>query len=159
MISQVMNYCKNHFWRSRERQLYTFVSDGIVGDFNETYLVGQYIHVVGSMLNDGVYKITAVSDAKLTLDATLTAESTTDVYTTIYGCAVPSAFLSVVDDIETWVTANAGKEGLASETIDSYSYSFASDAKGVHNNWQTAFASRLTPFKKIYEEWRFYGYR
>lgn len=153
-----MNYCNNHFWRSSECDNFTIVSDGIEGDFDNTYLVGQYIHVKQSYLNDGVYKITGVTSSKLTLDATLQAEDTDD-YITVYGCKVPGAFLSIVTDIESWQAKNTGTEGVASEIIDGYSISFASGPGGVvGNTWQNAFASRLSTYKQIYESWNPYGY-
>ena len=153
MIAQIMKYCNNHFWRSYERNNFAIVEDGITGTFTETYLAGQYIHIVDSYLNDGVYKITAVSSVKLTLDATLIAEDTDD-YITVYGCKVPSDFLSLVTDIETWQTKNSGLEGVASESIDSYSVSFASGIDGlIGNTWQNAFKSRLSTYRAMYERW------
>lgn len=151
MIAQIMAYCKNHFWRNRERNNFTIVTDGIEGTFSNTYLVGQYVHIVGSYINDGVYKITAVSSSKLTLDATLLAEDTDDLIT-LYGCAVPADFLTIVSDIETWVSSNGGKDGIASESIDSYSISFGTAADGsTGNNWKSAFSGRLGPYKQVFE--------
>lgn len=148
MISQIMAYIKNHFWYSMERETFKYTTTGIEGDFDNTYVVGQYIHVVGSFLNDGVYKLTAVTDTVLTVDATLQEEET-DEYSTIYGCKVTNDFLSIVADIESWSSDNSGKEGVASESIDSYSISFNSDAQG--NGWQSAFRGRLAPYKQVYE--------
>lgn len=156
MIAQVMAYCKNHFWRSYERDDFSVVSDGIEGAFGNTYIVGQYIHVAGSFVNDGVYKITTVSDTKLTLDATLTEESTDEGFI-IYGCAVPSDFLSVVSDIETWLTTNSGQEGVASESLGNHSISYATGADGsTSNNWKSAFSGRLLPYKQVYETYENY---
>ena len=151
MIAQIMQYCKNHFWRSRERNNFTIVTDGIEGTFCNTYLVGQYVHIVGSYINDGVYKVTGVTTSKLTLDATLLAEDTDD-FITLYGCAVPADFLTIVSDIEAWVTSNGGKDGVASESIDSYSISFGTGSDGsTGNNWKSAFSGRLTAYKQVFE--------
>jgi len=133
MISQVMAYCKQHFDRSREAQAFEVVADGITGTFIETYVVGQYIWMVGSFINDGVYKISGVTTSKLTLDATLTAEDTGEIIT-LYGLSVPKAFLDIVTDIDSWVSGNSGKEGLASESIDGYSVSFGTGADGSTSN-------------------------
>lgn len=145
MIAEMMTACKNHFVRSKDRETYQFVADGIVGSFSETYVVGQYIWVRESILNDGVYKLTAVSTTKLTVDATLKPENTEEM-TTVYGLAVPTDFIQLATDIDTWLTNNGRKEGLASESIDSYSVSFANDG-----SWQSAFAKSLAPYKQVYE--------
>ena len=151
MLAQVMNACNNHFWKTRERSDLAFVADGITGTFENTYFVGQYVHVVGSYMNDGVYKVTGVATSKLTLDATLTAENSSD-FVTLYGCGVPSDFLSVVSDIDTWVTGNSGKEGVSSESIGSYSVSYGTGSDGqTTNNWKSAFDGRLKPYKQVFE--------
>jgi len=154
LISQIMNYCKNHFVRSKERKsTFAIVSDGITGSFQEKYIVGQYLWIRESIANDGVYKIIGVDlDNKLTLDATLTDEYLDDEYITIYGLAVPTSFLDIVTDIGNWKTNNAGKEGVKSESIDDYSISFSTGSNGATaNTWQTAFESRLTPYKQVFE--------
>ena len=154
MISQIMNYCKNHFVRSKERKsTFAIVNDGIEGVFSEKYIVGQYIWIRESIVNDGVYKITNVDlNSKLTLDATLTSEDVESEFITVYGLAVPNAFLDIVTDIESWKTANAGKEGVASESIDDYSISFGTGSNGaMANTWQVAFESRLTAYKQVFE--------
>lgn len=146
-----MAYCKNHFDRSSETQSFEIVADGIVGTFEETYIVGQYVWLVGSFINDGVYKISEVTTTKLTLDATLQAENT-DETMVLYGLAPDNDFLSIVADIETWVTANAGSEGIASESLGNYSVSFATGSDGATaNSWQSAFSGRLERYRQVYE--------
>lgn len=151
MLNQVMAYCKNHFDRSREIEEYEIVTDGIVGSFGETYVVGQYIWIVNSFVNDGVYKITGVTSSKLTLDYTMVAENTGESIT-VYGLKPPTDFLQVVEDIATWVDGNGGKEGIAGESIDSYSISFGTGAGGqMANTWQVAFAPRLEAYRQVFE--------
>jgi hypothetical protein len=151
MIEQVMRFCKNHFPRSKERKKFTFVSDGITGTFTETYVIGQYIWVRESFVNDGVYQIIEKTSSKLTLNATLTSEETNG-YSTVLGLHVPNDFLSLVCDIESWVTNNGGREGIVSEKIDDYSVNYGKNATGqMANTWQIAFGDRLVPYKQVYE--------
>lgn len=153
MIDQIMDYLNNHFVRSGESDDFEIVTDGIVGDFDEKYIAGQYIWIQGSFINDGVYLLTGVSNNKLTVaDDTFTAENTGESIR-VFGCAVPKPFLTLVDDINSWISENAGKEGIASETIDSYSVSFGSGPDGsTANSWQSAFAGRLSTYRAMYED-------
>lgn len=153
MIAEIMKECNNHFWRSNERRMYSIVSDGIVGKFSEKYIPGQYIHLTGSFLNDGVYKLTAVSESKLTVEEGLKAEDTGE-YFNVYGCKVPTEFLTLVTDIESWASNNFDKSGIASESIDGYSVNFATNPDGtIGNNWKNAFKTQLTPYRQMFESW------
>lgn len=61
MISQVMRACRNYFIQSIERGKFT-IEDGKIGPIKNSLLVGQYIRIIGSVLNDGVYLIEQIGD-------------------------------------------------------------------------------------------------
>ncbi len=152
MITQVMDFCQNHFLKSAEDLKLTFAAVDSVytisGEFNETYLVGQYVYIKGSILNDGAYKITAVSENQLTVENEVLAEVADSAY--IFGCAVPRSFISLVDDITTWVASNGNQEGVASEGIDDYSVAYSPEAQ--KSGWQGAFQGRLAEFRAIFND-------
>lgn len=150
MIAEIMKSINNHFARSIESKDYEIVADGIVGSFTESYVAGQYVWITGSLINDGVYKLTAVASNKLTTEEALMPENTSNTLICVYGLAVPRDFLQLVTDIETWAAKNVGKEGVASESIDSYSISFADGGKGA--SWINAFSSRLSRYRRMYDD-------
>ena len=143
-----MDYINNYF--SRTVESVTSVIDGtdktITGSFGETYLVGQYIRLSGTILNDGVYKIAAVSGSVITVEGTLMDESPTESYY-LWGLAPPKPFLAVVSDIETYVAANGTNTGLKSETQGKRSVSYATDS-----TWQGVFSRSLGTWRKVYSD-------
>lgn len=143
MLNAVMTHIKNHFARSWEVGQYEIVSDGIVGSFSEKYIVGQYLWLKYSFVNDGVYKITGVTNQKLTLDATLTPENT-DELIVLFGLSVPPDFLTVVTEIESFKS----KDGVMSESIDDYSVSYGGDG----GSWTSVFRGKLSKWRRMYDD-------
>jgi len=145
MIDRIMNECNNHFANSIEYAT-AIVSDGITGTFAETYIAGQYVYLVGSRVNDGVYLVASATASKITISgATLTAEATSDLKAVI-GCATPKAFLDLVTEISTWQTSNANKDGITSESISRYSVSYKNGG-----GWSEVFRSKLDAWRCIYD--------
>ena len=150
MIADIMQECNNYFPHTNEYGVYTIApttasTSTISGTFADTYLVGQYIYIRGSVLNDGVYQISVVGSASLTVSGVLQAETTTDGIW-IFGLKPPSNFLTLVSDITTWQATNSGKDGIASESIGRYSVSFKNGG-----GWQDIFRSRLNMFRSMYD--------
>lgn len=109
---------------------------------------GAWYRIQGSLFNDGLHQHTANDLIDETFDGTITT------------CAIPKALLDVVDEIEDWLEhyaiamSKAQDSPYQSESFDGYSYSIRSDltaqnGSGGPTGWQTAFASRLNPFRKI----------
>lgn len=141
-----MKAINNFFVYDSEEKAFAIVTDGITGTFGNTYLVGQWIVIKDSVLNDGIYKITAVESNKLTLDATLLAEDTGELIT-VGASRVPADFINFASEITSWQTKNSGVEGISSEKIDDYAVSFdTSNGTG----WKQAFSSRLQTYSKMY---------
>src|SRR5690606_26834657 len=99
MLNAVMTEIKNHFAISSECVPVSFDADGINGNFQKVYVVGQYVWIKNSVVNDGVYKITKIEGSKITLDGTFTLINTN---IRLFALAVPSEFVSLVNDISTY---------------------------------------------------------
>lgn len=105
----------------------------------------QYIRIVGSVFNDGVYQFPATGLHDETFEGA------------IWLLAFPVDFKALVSDIEEWNKKNGGVDSAAmspftSESFGGYSYSKAnsSDASGKgQNTWQGAFKARLNAYRRI----------
>jgi hypothetical protein len=131
----------NRYWPRSIEGVTSISADGFNGTFAETYLVGQYVMIKGSILSDGIYKLTAVSPTKLTIADVLQVESSTLI--TITGLAIPRDVIA----LEAKISAYKGTEGVASESIDDYSVSYQ-DGSG----WQKAFANELNAYRLIFSD-------
>jgi len=107
--------------------------------------VDQYIRVEGSRLNDGVYKVTAVSETSVTVDTTLIdEESDEDLdHVTIYELAIPQTLLSLVTEMIAW----SGTNNIKSEKLGPHSITYDKPV--------TVFSS----FEGRLKRWRKVGFR
>ena len=144
MLNQILEYTKKFYPYSLETGVFTIVADGIEG-FTGEYVVGQYINIQESFLNDGTYKITAVTDTKLTLDATLTAEDTATIY--LWGLKLPKAYLSLISDIETYADMQTTSANLQSESQGNRSVTYKDGS-----DWQSAFKAQLSVYRSLYDD-------
>jgi len=140
MLSELLQYINKWYVKTLEVQTFTIVPDGIEFAFNETYLVGQYISIDNSVLNDGVYKITALTSTKITVADTLVAENTENVY--LWGLAIPKDIVSLSITIEDYLIES--NDGLASENQGGRSVSYAENS-----TWSSVFGSRLSKYRSI----------
>lgn len=74
---------------------------------------------------------------------------------TIAGLAIPRDFITLVDEItafheEALKTPNLGQ--VQSESFGGYSYSMAVGSDGLPATWKNIFASRLNPYRKMFEQ-------
>ena len=148
-LTAVCRECKNYHTKTVERGKFT-IAGGVVAVMN-TYLVGQYVRIVGSVLNDGVYKVVGFENGNLTLDGVQN-----EVFTgAVCGLAVPPDFLELVGDIDRFITAeradkNAGR--VTSESFAGYSYTLGSTGQdGTPISWKEAFASPLNDYRYTFE--------
>ena len=99
---------------------------------------GQYFRIVGSVMNDGVYRYPY---SGLT-DETFSGE--------IWALAVPPTLIALVADIEEY--EKKAKETVSpynSESFGGYSYTKATDSNGSPLSWEKVFARRLNKWRKI----------
>lgn len=144
MLTEICAFLRNWFVRDK------FFGDFVISNGQLTrsdgsalpLLSGQYFRIIGSIFSDGVHKA----------DDVLTDEEFTGA---VWSMAVPPDFLALVEEINGWVTDNAQAiaSPYASESFAGYSYSLksgssASDGSGGMG-WQSQFAARLNPWRKI----------
>jgi hypothetical protein len=128
----------NFFERTAEVDDYEIATNKIVvkGD----YKVGQYIRIMGSLLNDGVYKIKAIVGDTIELTETMVDE---EFYGYIVGLAVPSQFITLAAKVEAYSHA-----GVSSESIPNYSVSF--NAKNGVEAYRSDLQAYMKPFVSPY---------
>lgn len=93
---ETMLTCNNYFERTSEYGDYTVLNNSIA-TCRGIYYTGQYVRIIGSLFNDGVYKITALSNGTITLDGTLQDEAFNGY---IVGLAVPNDFIALSAKVE-----------------------------------------------------------
>lgn len=136
MIERILLEINNFFIKTTQRKSATIDSNTLIFDSAVTLIVGQYVCIRGSVLNDGVYKITEIVGNVYTLDGTLQDETGTFF---IYGLAIPKALL----DIEAVIVASGSMSGVASESLGEYSVSY-----GTNGSWQEVYRNQLNPYRK-----------
>ena len=142
MIGQVCAEVKNYFIQPDvdiHASNYT-VTNGQIGPV--PFLKdGQYYRIVGSVLNDGVYK-------HGTDDTDLADE---EFFGAVWAMRVPREFVSLVADIQAWETANATALSgpYSSESFGGYSYTKATSANGGAYTWMDQFKNRLNAYRRL----------
>ena len=127
-----MQAVNNYFERTAELGNYTITDNAVA--VRGTYKVGQYLRIMGSFLNDGVYKIKTFTNGTVEFDATLTDEEFVGY---IVGLAVPPEFVTLAAKVTGWTS-----RGLSSESIPNYSVSYSA------KNGAEAYAQDLAKYKK-----------
>ena len=115
----------------------------------DSLLPNQYFRIVGSVLNDGVWKNVAEDLQKLQAE---------EFEGEIWSMSVPKDFESLCDDIAAWRLKNEGTNSenmspFTSESFGGYSYSkggSGSRSNGSSVSWQDQFRSRLNTYRRIH---------
>ena len=139
MLETVLMYLNNWFAVGRYDDTYIIEDGGITLPF---LVDGQYFRIVGSLFNDGVYQY----PAELT-DETFDGS--------VWAMAIPKALLSTVEEITTWTAKNGDSGPYTSESFGGYSYSKATNSKGMAVGWRDVFATQLAPWKKPAGSWQY----
>lgn len=138
---------KNYFIKDRAAiHLGDFeVKNGMVSPL-DFLKVGQYFRIVGSDLNDGVYLYNGEPmDLK---DEVFNGA--------IWAMSVPPIVIALSADIDAWRAKNEALDSenmtpYTSESFDGYSYSKGGNSKGgTATSWQSQFADRLKPYRRLY---------
>ena len=148
MLTEICQFLRN--WFEREKIFGWFkVEGGNLTRMDGTALPildEQYFRVVGSVFNDGVHKLGDQHDA-LTDEPAFPGA--------VWLMSVPPVIVQLSDDVDAWKSANAAAlaSPYLSESFGGYSYSLrsGSDASGQATglSWESQFASRLAPWRKI----------
>lgn len=154
MLTEICKELRN--WFEREKYIGTIkVTDGRLTDADdEAFPIadGQYVRVVGSVFNDGVYKFSSTSSYM--------PESTDEVFDgAVWAMAIPPQVIALAQKIEAWQAKYGGVDSVNmspynSESFGGYSYSKSgggagADGSSVAGTWQGAFASELNRWRKI----------
>ena len=145
MLSQLCGYLRNYFEREKVLGMFSIAGGRIETD-DERFapLDGQYIRIVGSYLNDGVY---------LYKDTGITGLKDESFDGAVWLLAIPSEVVALDAEIDEWRTnyEKAANTPFSSENLSasSYSYTKASPDSVGGVNWQSAFAARLSQWRKI----------
>lgn len=151
ILLSVMQYCRNHFISNR-------ISGNIVLNNNKLIITGintdiarkgQYIIIVGSMLNNPMYKIVDIFNNTIELDATLEPE---EFRGEVYLLDIPASFLLLCKRIEAWQKDNNSENigNIASEHFGDYSVSYKGSADGGAYTWQDEFGGLLRNYRKMF---------
>ena len=146
MLDELCAEIRNYFTYDEDRHVgdFSIVNGAIVPSLDITT---DYIRIVGSRKNDGVYKVAEMQ---------LTDES--EFHGGIWLMSPPQSFLDLAKEIDDWQQKNGGVDSQAmspfnSESFGGYSYSKSAgtgaSGKGASNSWQTAYASRLNIYRRI----------
>lgn len=151
MLTEICQYLKNWFDRDQSKFYGKFIiSNGGIESYNDGdmgMIEGQYFRIIGSLLNDGVYQYPSEELKDETFEGA------------VWFMAIPPAVIALSEDINVWQTKNGDVNSQAmspyqSESFGGYSYSKASgggsaDFGGGNGGWQSAFANRLKPWRKV----------
>lgn len=119
--------------------------DRVTVDEPNLFSKRQFILILGSKINDGVYRINDISGNDLIVDSTLDLieESTEGIL--VCGLAIPRAILDLAVEIETYNNVNKGT--IKSESLGDYSVTYSGNEDV---SWITVFRKKLQPYKKPY---------
>jgi hypothetical protein len=144
-MTEVFQYLRNWFDRNQPKYYGQFkIEDGaLVGDYK--IATGQFYRIIGSALNDGVYKYGSDELNDETFEGAL------------WLMAVPSDVRKLINEINAWQEkyGNVDSENMSpfqSESFGGYSYSKASGSSASASSvptWQSVFADRLGRYKKL----------
>lgn len=139
-----MRKINNFFIKTSENVTANFTSTTkkIVLSTAVSIIAGQYIKIDGSILNDGVYKVAAVSDTEITVEESLSDEIA-DVI--LSGLAPTKDFLSIVARIQSDVSSEKYSdvaEIKRGDTTIKY-------VGGSNSSWEEDYKKVLTPYAKL----------
>lgn len=149
MLTELCGYLRNWFDRDRYIGKFEIVDGKISTNISMTLLENQYIRIVGSVLNDGVYQYHADGIEGLQDEVFDGA---------VWSLAIPKAVVDLNAEIDAWKAKYEAVDGAAmspfsSESFGGYSYQKNSNntegSSGGLVGWQNAFASRLSQWRKI----------
>lgn len=142
MIGEVCAECKNYFI---QKDVDIHVSNYTVTNHQigpVPFLKdGQYYRIVGSALNDGVYK-------HGTDDTDLVDE---EFFGAVWAMRVPRDFVALCEEIQAWDAKNgeALSGPYSSESFGGYSYSKATGSDGGGYSWRDQFKGKLNAYRRL----------
>ena len=145
MLYEICEHLHNFFDKRDgeyiDRSAGTFtILNGLISPLSSSLIAGQYIRIVGSLLNDGIYLLPS--------DFTI-AELSDETFTgAVFGLAIPKDLVTLSTEITAYVAANPAT-GYTSESFGGWSGSRATGASGAPLSWKSVFAARLNRWRKL----------
>lgn len=131
MLTNLLNYLNNHFIIDSR----VGTTDGYkITVVNHKLLVGQYIQVAQSRLNDGTHKILSIEGNDIYVESQLLAE--VDSFA-VYGLAVPRVLVELATTID--YNREVKQESLG-------------DWSATYKSWQEQYSMQLKPYKRVYSD-------
>lgn len=150
MLNQLCGYLRNYFEKAKCIGDVTIANGTVtvknaVDNVPFTPLVGQYIRIVGSYLNDGVYRWPEGGVIEGLKDEVFDGA--------VWLLAIPSEVVAIDKEIDEWRASyeKATSTPFTSESLSasSYSYSKASGDSIASLAWENVFSARLSQWRKI----------
>ena len=166
-VGEVLAYLNNYFVYTYAPNIFVDIEsvagastitiaaeDDTFTDYALDVRVDQYIRIVGTRLNDGVYKVSVVGDNSVTVDATLIdEESDEDLdYVTIYELNIPQKLLSLVTEMATWEASSSSPVtigNIQSEKLGPHSITYAKKDGNKPITVFDTFGGRLKRWRKV----------
>ena len=146
MLTELCQELRNWFDRDHDKWIgeITISGGNLTADGEEIELLeGQHFRIIGSLLNDGVYKYPAELNDE-TFDGA------------VWSMAIPPSVVELADRISQWLEDNAAQinSPYQSESFGGYSYSLKSgsgsgNGSGDGLSWKDHFADDLNRWRKL----------
>lgn len=127
-------------YADRNEDDFTISTGGVISPLPSTLIAGQYIRIVGSKFNDGIYLLSGTL-----ANTTLVNETFHGV---IYGLSIPRDLVALDTEITAWVAANPASL-FTSESFGGWSGTRATGSGGAPLTWERVYAARLNRWRKI----------
>lgn len=146
MLTEICEYLRNWFCEDSDICFGNIViGDSEITVPNGVIQPGQYIRIVGSVFNDGVWQYGEAVFKPETFDGA------------VWLMKIPQTVIQLATDIEDWQAQYGSADSKAmspfnSESFAGYSYSKSSSGVGEvasPTTWQGVFAARLSPWRKL----------
>lgn len=144
MAISINDFCEevnNYFEQTRIFGKFE-ITNGVI-DLNKYDIQeGQYIRIVGSVFNDGVYQYLIPPENEL-VDEKFDGA--------IWVMAVPSSVVTQIEEINQWEATNQStlNSPYQSESFGGYSYTLKAENAEGGLNWQTHFRRKLDRWRKV----------
>lgn len=140
MLTEICAEIKNYFVKEIHHGTFT-ISDGVIEPL-PFLQENQYFRIVGSVFNDGVYQYGAGEQGAALTDETFEGA--------VWAMGPSPTFIALAAEIEEWAESDAAKVSpYTSESFGGYSYTRATNAKGMAVTWKDVFADRLNRYRRI----------
>lgn len=142
-MEELMNYCNNYFAIYGESGEHTLTENSVKIDLKA--YTGMFLLIRGSLYNDGLYEVIDASSGHLRVESFIP-----EIFEgSVYLCKPPKAFVELSKKIDEY-RANEKKDNITHESLGNYSYTKATNSKGIVLGWKDIFLDDLKPYKRLF---------